>query len=633
MERNFDMSNFEHIFSPIKIGSIQIKNRIEVAPGRSRLLSINCDITREEIENIKALARGGPGIVTIGDTPINNEKALRGGYCYNLGTDKSINGLNRIAETIQRYGAKASIELSHHDLSSPADMTLEEIKMLIKSYADAAYRCMLAGMDMIMVHGAHGQFISQFFSPRRNNRTDKYGGTVKNRARFVLELLEAIREKVGDRLAIEYRISAEEFTPGGLSFEEQLEFAKMIQDKIDLLHVSAGYLYEEHTLPRMFQPCYIERGINVHFAELFKKELSIPVATVGSLTLEMAEQIIASKKADIVAMKRAFIADPDSIKKAKSGQSDLIRPCVRCNSCIERTHTFHLSVRCAVNPGYGREVEFVNMPAPMRKKKVVVIGGGPAGMVAARTAAERGHEVVLFEKDNQLGGNLLFASAAPFKEDMRKYLEWAIRITMNTPNIAVKLSTEATPEKIEAERPDVLIIAVGSAPITPAIPGVEKKHVFWAGDVLLGKAKVGDSVIVVGAGLTGSETALYLAQQRKKVTLIDILPLEKIDAEIPTINIITLRNMLSKSGVFTRTEVKLSAITDSSVIILDKKEDKTEEIPCDTVVLSLGLEPRRKLVEAFEKLATEVYIIGDCINKRGNLMKATTEGFWAAIEI
>jgi 2,4-dienoyl-CoA reductase-like NADH-dependent reductase (Old Yellow Enzyme family)/thioredoxin reductase len=629
------VSSYRHIFTPITIGRMTVKNRIETAPAMPFLAAIDCDVSRELIEWEMAFARGGAGIVTIGDTPVNSDTVTRAGHILNMGIDKSIGGLNRLAESIQRHGARASIELTYFSLEarrSPTDMMLEEINTIIESYAKAAYRCMIAGMDMIMVHGAHGHLVSQFYSPRKNLRTDAYGGTFRNRVRLMTEILDAIRDKVGDRLAIEYRISGAEMVPDGLTVEEQLEFARVIQDKIDLIHVSAGNLYEPACVSMMIQPTYVARGINIHFAELFKKGLKIPVSTVGSINLEIAEQVIAENKADIVAICRTFIADPDCARKAKKGQADQIRPCVRCNTCIGRTHDHFLPLRCAVNPLAGREAEFVNLPAPAKKKKVVVIGGGPAGMEAARRAADRGHEVVLFEKNDHLGGTLLMASAAPFKADMKKYLDWSIRTTMNTPSLAVKLSTEATPERIKAENPDALITAVGSAPIIPEIPGVDRENVVWAGDVVLGKAKVGDRVVLAGAGLTGSETALYLAQQGKKVTLIDVLPLEEIDASYPSMNIITLRNMLSELNIDVKTEVKLEAITDTGAVIMDKNWERTE-IPCDTVVLSLGVEPRREVIAMFEDLAPDVYVVGDCHNQRGNLYRAISEGFFATMEI
>ena len=629
------MTHYKHVFTPIKIGRLTVKNRIEHAPAMPILASMDGDVTRELIEWERAMAKGGAGIVTIGDSPVVSAIAQRLGHILDLGTDKSINGLNRLAETIQRYGAKASIELSYHDhfvTHLPTDFTLEWINAFIDAHIQAARRCLIAGMDMIMIHAGHGHLVSQFLSPKINVRTDAYGGSFKNRARIIVEILDGIRNVVGDKLAIEYRISGDELAPGGLTIEEQLELIKLIEDKIDLVHVSAGKLYEEKTIPRIFQPTYLPRGVNVYLAERFKTELKIPVTTVGSLNMQMAEQIIADGKADIVAMARALIADPDAVNKAKRAKEDTIRPCVRCNTCIDRAHRSLLPVHCAVNPLAGREALFVNLPVPAKKKKVVVVGGGPAGMEAARRAADRGHDVVLFEKNAELGGTLIMASAAPFKADMRAYLNWAIRTTMNTPNLAIKLSTEATPKRIKAEKPDAIVIAVGSEPIIPKMPGVDGEHVVKAGDVHLGKVKVGDSVVVAGAGLTGSETALHLAHQGKRITVIDMLPLSEIDADSPFVNIIALRDMMNELNIEIKTEVALAAITEAGAVVMDKNRNRME-IPCDTVVLALGVKPRTEVATMFEDLAPEVFMAGDCNKERGNLYNATMQGFFAAMEI
>jgi 2,4-dienoyl-CoA reductase-like NADH-dependent reductase (Old Yellow Enzyme family)/thioredoxin reductase len=629
------MTEFKHIFTPIKIGKMTVKNRIEAAPCVPFLAGIDGDATRELIEWERARAKGGAGIVTIGDSPIIYETAARVGHILNLGTDKTVGALNRLAEAIQRHGAKASIELTYFDPGqrySHNDLTLKEIKSIIDSYARAAFRCLNGGMDMILIHGAHGHLISQFLSPRKNKRRDAYGGSFKNRARFVTEVLESIREKVGDRLAIEYRISAAELVPGGLTVEEQLEFVKSIQDKIDLIHVSVGHTFEPGAGHLMIQPTYVPRGVNVHYAERFKKELKIPVTALGSIDVVMAEKIIAENRADIVAMNRALIADHDCINKAGAGREDTVRPCVRCNTCISRTHRFFLPVRCAVNPLAGREAEFLNTPPTTIKKKVVIIGGGPAGLEAARTAAGRGHEVVLFEKEDKLGGTLRMAAAPPFKTDMKHYLDWSIHMAIELPNITVKLSTEATPQKIKAEKPDVIIIAVGATPVIPDIPGIRGKNVVPAGDVDMGKVKVGEKVVVAGAGLTGSETALYLAQQGKKVTLIDMLSIEEIDANAPFTETGMLRDMLAELKVDIITGVKLEAVKKNGAVITDKKGEK-REIPCDNVVLALGVKPRIDIVENFQDIAPEVKIIGDCNNQRGNLYSATSEGFFAGTDL
>jgi 2,4-dienoyl-CoA reductase-like NADH-dependent reductase (Old Yellow Enzyme family)/thioredoxin reductase len=628
------MGSYEHLFTPLKIGRLTVKNRIESSPALPFLASTDYCVTRELIEWNRAIAQGGAAIVTIGDTAVNFEDVVKHAHSHTLylGDDKIVNGLSTLVETIHRYGAVASIELNFRGLCPPAEMTKAQITEAINSFAAAAKRCADAGMEMIMIHGGHGHLIGQFFSSAANTRSDEYGGGFRNRARFAGEVLEAIRGKAGDRVAIEYRISAEEFVPGAPSVEETIQFAATIQDKIDLLHVSAGCLYAPQSAVRMIQPIYLPRGINVHYAERFKKAVEIPVTTVGSLTMEMAEEIVAGNKADMVAMIRTIIADPDCVRKAKNGAGDTIRPCVRCNTCLARSRSYFLPTRCTVNPVAGREIDFVNPPPPVARKKVVVIGGGPGGMEAARTAAQRGHEVVLFEKGDELGGTIIAGASPPFKEDMKRYLDWARRMTTGVPRLDVRLSTEATPEIVEAERPDVLILSVGATPRIPVLPGIERKNVVWAGDVDLGTAEVGPVILVAGAGLTGSETALHLVRSGRKVTIIDMLSLDQIAADGPFVNIMALWDMLRESNVDLRPEVRLDAVTDAGAVTVDKSGTR-ETVVCDTVVLALGVVPRRDVVGRFENLAPEVYVIGDCKRDRGNLRFAAMDGFNAAMNI
>jgi 2,4-dienoyl-CoA reductase-like NADH-dependent reductase (Old Yellow Enzyme family)/thioredoxin reductase len=624
------LRKYEHIFKPFRIGGKTVRNRIEMAPV-GPLLAAEGLVTPQLIEWGRTFARGGAGIVTLGESAVNLPAGGRMGGALNLGTDRAVGPLSDYAGAIRKYGALASIQLNCHVERPPAAMTLKDIADVIRSFGDAARRCLAAGLDMVMVHGAHGQLLSRFASPRRNARTDAYGGSLENRSRLAREVLEAIRERVGDRLAVEYRISGEEYVPGGLTLAEQVEFAGMLQDRIDLLHVSAGHLFEPASLPRMIQPAYLPRGMNVPLAAAFKRALKVPVAAVGSLDLDLAEEVLAGGRADMAALARTLIADPECVNKAREGRPDEIRPCVRCNTCIDRTHGHRLPIRCAVNPLAGREAELAVLPPLGRRKKVVVVGGGPAGMEAARAISARGHDVILFEEQRRLGGTLHIAAAPPFKADMKRYLDWALRTTTGTPGITVRLSTAATEGTVRAEKPDAVIIAAGATPVVPEIGSTDGARVITAGEAIKGAA-VGGRVVVVGVGLTGSETALYLAQQGKSVTILDMLPLEQVDAGYPFINILALRTMLRELGVDTRPETTFKGITGEGVIIADKN-GAAAGIPCDTVVLALGIRPRTETVAMLTGLAPATRFAGDCTDTLNNLFGAVAEGFQAGIEI
>lgn len=625
---------YEHVFRPLRIGRFIVKNRIESAPAVPFLASSDYTVTRELIEWARAIARGGAAVVTMGDSSVTSEDA----HTYNhpfgldLGSDKVMNGLAVLAETVRRYGARASIEFNLRDPRLPADLTAQQIRDTVDAYGEAAARCLHAGMDMIMVHGGHGHLLSRFFSATDNTRSDVYGGSFGNRSRFAVEILEAIRKRAGDRLAIEYRLSAEELRPGSPSVAETVEFSRSIEHLVDLFHVSVGCLYSPDAAKMMIQSLYVPRGLNVGYAEQFKKALKKPVTTVGSMNMRLAEEALAAGKTDMVAFMRSIVADPDCVEKARKGKDDTIRPCIRCNNCVGPNVFFTTPLRCAVNPRAGRETEFLYLKPSKERKKVVIVGGGPGGMEAARIAAERGHDVVVFEKQDRLGGVLVTAGALPFKSDVKDYLDWAIRMTANRPDIDIRLSTEATPERIEAEKPDVLIVAAGAEPIIPPIQGAGGSNVVWAGDVDLGKARVGETVLLAGAGLTGCETALHLSRQGKRVTIIDMLPLEEIGVDEPRNNTNVIRGMLAERGVEIRDRTTLEAITETGVVVVDRDGRRIEE-ECDTVVLSLGVRPDAGLMERFGRLAPEVLFVGDCNTDRGNLRSATFDGSNAAMEI
>jgi len=610
-------------------------------------------LTPEAAAFYELRAKGGAAVVPISECIVHTETGKSHNLNICLDAPNVLPGLAITASAIKRHGAIASAELNHSGKYSGADnidksknvanirygpsadvldngavireMPREMIHMLIEQFGKGAALVKKAGFNMILLHAGHGWLLQQFFSPAHNRRTDEYGGSLENRARLILEVLEAIRGAVGRGFPIEIRISAEEYSEGGYTLKDAIELAKLVEDKVDLIQVSTGS--HEGSFDKTHQPMFVPRGGLVHYAAEVKKHVKKPVAAIGALNdPRMMEEIIASGKADAVVLGRALLADPFLPKKAMTGREDEIIPCLRCFTCMGERMATGLRI-CAVNPIIGREYESNFAPQPTEPKKVLIAGGGPAGMQCAVTAARRGHEVILCEKEQELGGALRSERAIPFKQDMIGYVN-AKALEMEKAGVEVRLGTEVTPQLVESIKPDVLIIAVGAEPIIPPIPGIDGPNVVVANDLSEPEAKIGRKVVVLGGGQVGCEAAIHLAQEGRDVTVVEMLPEVAMDANGRQRPI--LLDMLKKL-VTVKTGLKGVRVTEEGLVCQDKSGNEIM-FPADTIICAVGQKPRRAVVESLLNTAPIVEEIGDCV-KPQRIAEATFRGHYAALDI
>lgn len=677
------------LFSPIKVRNTIYKNRILAAPHGGSYLSLELDrdgynrMSEFGIEFYGAEARGGAACVCNGEANVDMIRGNGHPVYFNTFTDETLPTLNIFTELCHSYGAKAAIELSHcgefaipifnKNRQNPIgpsskmingyqveEMTEEEMYRVAECFADAAHMMKRGGIDHLLIHGGHGWLLAEFLSPLENFRKDKYGGSLENRARFPMMVLDAIRNRVGDDMILEYRISASELTPGDLSLDETIEFIKMIEDKIDIIQCSVGVRITPLTRGIMHPTHYMPNGCNVYLAEAVKKSgVKIPVTAIGAINdPELAEQILVEGKADFVAMARSFLADPDWGEKARAGHAEDIRPCVKCLRCLDifagRKEGKNGAVgddlenqtklsSCSVNPEHGREPFLFRYPPAKRQKKIAVVGGGPAGMQAALKAAERGHHVTLFEKQDQLGGQLNYAKYVDFKTDLNRYMEWAIRQVNKNDNIEIKLNYTVTPEIVGGQY-DAVIVAIGADFCRPPIEGVDNKNVKFAVDVYGHEETIGENVVIIGGGSVGVETAIHLENLGRQVTLIEMADrliaggayterlqaihylTHKYDRATAALNDDPER--INKCNIMLQTSV--TKIDDTGVYVKDQTTGDETFIPANTVILATGLKCKEEEREAFRGTAYDVIMVGDCM-KVGDLYNATITGYDAGL--
>lgn len=642
---------YPHLASPITINNLTFKNRILGAPMSNPELDSDCNMRKEEIAFHENRARGGLAGVAIGLGIVDaiGRSHTKEVKLYDV---MSLPSLKEAANAMHRHNCNAVMELAHGGKFANArghgsaegvnigpndeingeghpvrSMTEEDIYRVADCFGQAAKLVKEAGFDMVLIHGGHGWLLGQFSSPAMNHRTDRWGGSLENRMRFSLLVIEKVREAVGPDFPIEFRMSGAEFTKGGYGIEEGIEMAKAIDGKVDIIHVSAGVHEDPEVFVRTHPSMFIEHGCNVYLAAEIKKHVKTPVATLGGLNdPDMMEEIIATGKADIIEIARQSICDPYFPEKAFSGNKDDITRCCRCFTCFYNYLT-NRTFCCAFNPVVGNELEHKHAFPPTTPKKVIVVGGGPGGMEAAITAAGRGHSVTLYEKNSRLGGQLLSEQYISFKQDMYNFVK-VLEGRLAKSGVDVRLNTELTAEQAAAENADVIITAIGAKPIVPPIPGIDNEKVVGLTALHQPEPALGQKVVILGGGLVGSECAIYLDGLGKDVTIVEMKDDWAADSYFMHKNAMKIYMRDSNIKIHVNTTAK--AITDKGLVCQTPEGELV--IPADNILLAAGMRADRKTAESFYNAAPRVFETGDCI-KAGRVVEAVTTGYYRAIDI
>lgn len=623
------------LFEPITIRGMTLKNRIVMPPMH---VGVGLRGKRARAYYTER-AWGGVAAITMAATYVD-VFALDEAWGKVGGVDEFLVGLRPIIDAVHEAGAKIGVQLVHLNRLplglSPADtrgepiapspryetdpptvflrpkelmreLTIPEIEFIISKFAIAAANVKKSGFDFVEFHSAHGYLACQFLSPRFNRRVDKYGGDLKGRMRFGIECLEAMRQAVGEDYPIFVRLGVMEKEKGGLTLEEGVQIAIAFEKAgADVISVSLA----DHVpapLPMSDYPL----GCFAYLAQAVKQKVSVPVMVAGRInTLEVAESILTNGQADLIAVGRQLIADPYWVIKISERRFEDINPCLSCNSCLDVIISGVL--RCAVNAEAGREEEY-KIVAAEKPKKVLVVGGGPAGMEAARIAALRGHKVTLCEKEERLGGQLIAASKAPYKESIGALSRYLERQVMKA-GVTIKLNCEVTAKFVMSEQPDVVILATGASPFIPDIPGIDLPNVVHSIDILTGRKEAGDRVVIIGGEMVAADVAEFLAARGKKVTMVR-RGHEMITKVVMPHFRKPLLERLTQKGIIMLTGVKYEQIIEKGLVIIDSKGER-QILEADTIVIAAGAKPNQALAKQLEGKVPEIYCIGDCVEPR-----------------
>jgi 2,4-dienoyl-CoA reductase-like NADH-dependent reductase (Old Yellow Enzyme family)/thioredoxin reductase len=662
-------SDYPNLLSPIVLGKQFFKHRIFASPQDNPQLDANKFLTRDAMAFYERKAMGGFASVCVGDFMVDS----RAGHSHPFqlrGDDvRGKASMFRTAMGITKHGAVAAAELNHAGQNSnmwetegfvygfadgvrPDGVEVRAfddawLERLIACFADAAAYARQVGFQMITLHGGHGWCLNQFMSPRENTRRDKWGGSLENRMRFPLAVIEAVRKRIGNAMPIEIRLSGAEWVPGGYDVDECVAIAKALDGKVDLLHISTGHHENDAASMRTHPTMFLEDGCNTFYAAEVKKHVRTPVATVGALTdVRMMEELIASGQTDIVELGRQSLADPDLPLKAQTGRAEDITRCMRCFTCFSNS-TLGGIFYCSVNPEIGNELDCMFDTPPREKKTVLVAGGGIGGMQAALTLSQRGHKVILCEKTSRLGGVLRCEASIPFKKPLENYLDLQEKRIGKT-DIKVRLNTAVTPELAKALRPDVIVAAMGARPVKPPVKNIDAPHVVGAEEVYYEPDKAGQKCVILGGGLVGLELGVFLAGYRgREVDVIEMLPTtlasektggtsERMDnvgmaageALVQGVALSVKLKELPKMRVHTST--RAVEVTETGLRVAGPEGEY--EIKADTVIYAAGQRPLREDALALKDCAKEFYMLGDCVTPK-NIVAATQAAFQLARDI